>query len=274
MIASVFTLGINDIIVKGLSFKFPVWEIVFFRALSGVLVSILLVIIFGLDSIRTKKPIGHMIRAFSAVACVVLFFFGIKLLLLAENQALFHSAPIIASILAVPILGEKIGFHRIIAVLIGFLGVLVILKPGTDLFNIYSLISLGSGFFAALTYLATRYLMATETSISIIFYYSFALLFTSIFFISENFLMPSFSELVPLISLGIVGSFGHYFASLAAKNAEVVIITPFEYSSFIFVTLLGYIFYNEIPDITIYIGIILIFISGVYIVYREQKKYR
>ena len=86
--------------------------------------------------------------------------------------------------------------------------------------------------------------------------------------------MPSFSELVPLISLGIVGSFGHYFASLAAKNAEVVIITPFEYSSFIFVTLLGYIFYNEIPDITIYIGIILIFISGVYIVYREQKKYR
>ena len=58
MIASVFTLGINDIIVKGLSFKFPVWEIVFFRALSGVLVSILLVIIFGFDSIRTKKPIG------------------------------------------------------------------------------------------------------------------------------------------------------------------------------------------------------------------------
>ena len=85
---------------------------------------------------------------------------------------------------------------------------------------------------------------------------------------------PSFSELVPLICLGIVGSFGHYFASLAAKNAEVVIITPFEYSSFIFVTLLGYIFYNEIPDITIYIGIILIFISGVYIVYREQKKYK
>ena len=85
MIASVFTLGINDIIVKGLSFKFPVWEIVFFRALSGVLVSILLVIIFGLDSIRTKKPIGHMIRAFSAVACVVLFFFGIYHLFQKKN---------------------------------------------------------------------------------------------------------------------------------------------------------------------------------------------
>ena len=272
MIASVFTLGINDIIVKGLSFKFPVWEIVFFRALSGVFVSIFLVIVFGFASIKTKKPVGHLIRAFSAVACVVLFFFGIKLLLLAENQALFHSAPIIASILAVPILGEKIGFHRIIAVLIGFLGVLIILKPGTELFNLYSLVSLGSGFFAALTYLSTRYLMSTETSISIIFYYSFALLFISIFFISNNFLIPSFLELIPLISLGIVGSFGHYFASLAAKNAEVVIITPFEYSSFIFVTLLGYIFYNEIPDVTIYIGILLIFISGVYIVYREHTK--
>ncbi|PPR44473.1 MAG: Riboflavin transporter, partial [Alphaproteobacteria bacterium MarineAlpha5_Bin8] len=160
MIASVFTLGINDIIVKGLSYKFPIWEIVFFRAISGAIISIGLVLIFGINSIKTKKPIGHLFRAFSAVACVVLFFFGIKLLLLAENQALFHSAPIIASILAVPILGEKIGFHRIFAIIIGFLGVLVILKPGTDLFNLYSLISLGSGFFAALTYLSTRYLMS------------------------------------------------------------------------------------------------------------------
>ncbi len=274
MIASVFTLGINDIIVKGLSYKFPIWEIVFFRAISGAIISIGLVLIFGINSIKTKKPIGHLFRAFSAVACVVLFFFGIKLLLLAENQALFHSAPIIASILAVPILGEKIGFHRIFAIIIGFLGVLVILKPGTDLFNLYSLISLGSGFFAALTYLSTRYLMSTETSVSIIFYYSFALLITSFFFISDSFLIPSNLELIPLISLGIVGSFGHYFASLAAKNAEVVIITPFEYSSFIFVTLLGYIFYNEIPDASIYIGILLISISGVYIVYREHKKLR
>ena len=97
---------------------------------------------------------------------------------------------------------------------------------------------------------------------------------TSFFFISDSFLIPSNLELIPLISLGIVGSFGHYFASLAAKNAEVVIITPFEYSSFIFVTLLGYIFYNEIPDSSIYIGISLISISGVYIVYREHKKLR
>ena len=85
MIAGTFSLGTNDILVKGLSFKFPIWEIVFFRALSGVIISILLVIIFGYTKLKTKKPLVHLIRAFSSVGCVVLFFFGIKFLLLSEN---------------------------------------------------------------------------------------------------------------------------------------------------------------------------------------------
>ena len=71
--------------------------------------------------------------------------------------------------------------------------------------------------------------------------------------------------------LGIFGSLGHYFLSQADKNAEVVVITPFEYTSFIFVSFLGYIFYQEIPDVTIYIGAVFIFISGFYIIYREQQ---
>jgi len=271
MILGVFSLGFNDVIVKGLSFKFPIWEIVFFRALSGVIIAIILVIFFGFSTIKTTKPVMHTVRAFSSVGCVVLFFFGIKYLLLSENQAIFHVSPIIATLLAVPILGEKIGFHRIIAVLIGFIGTLIILKPGTDLFNIYSLIPIASAFFMAFAYLSTRYLMSTETSISIIFYYSCALLFTSLFFVSKDFLFPTFQELTILLSTGVVGSIGHYFLAQAAKNAEVIVITPFEYTSFIFVTLLGYIFYKEIPDISIYIGMILIVISGIYIVYREKR---
>ena len=270
MIASVFTLGINDVIVKGLSFKFPVWEIVLFRALSGVIISIVIVSIFGIDSIKTKKPIAHLVRAFSAVVCVVLFFFGIKLLLLAENQALFHSAPIIASLLAVPILGEKIGFHRIFAIIIGFIGVLIILKPGTSLFNSYTLVSLGSGFFAALTYISTRYLMSTETSISIIFYYSFALLLTSIIFFPADFIMPDTLNLFLAFSLGVMGSLGHLFMSQAAKNADVAITSPFEYSSFVFVGIMGYIFFAEIPSQSIIYGGILIILSGIYVAYRER----
>tara|TARA_Y100001970_G_C14205931_1_gene843994 strand:- start:689 stop:1555 length:867 start_codon:yes stop_codon:yes gene_type:complete len=274
MIAGTFSLGLNDIIVKGLTFKFPVWEIVFFRALSGVIISIFLVIIFGLKTINTKKPIVHFIRAFSSVACVVLFFFGIKFLLLSKNQAIFHIAPIIASILAIPILGEKFGYHRVIAVLIGFAGTIIILKPGTDLFNIYALIPIGSAFFMSISYISTRYLMTTESSTSIVFFYSLALLLASFLFFPSNFVMPKMIEFIPLFITGIIGSIGHYFLSQAGKNAEVIVIAPFEYSSFIFVTILAYIFYKEVPDITIYIGAILIVISGIYIVYREQKNFK
>ena len=158
-----------------------------------------------------------------------------------------------------------------IAILIGFVGTLIILKPGTDLFNIYSLIPLASAVFMASSYLATRYLMSTESSIAIIFYYSLALLVTSIFFFPSYFVMPNIIEFIPLFLTGVIGSMGHYFLSLAAKNAEVTVITPFEYSSFIFVTILAYVFYNQVPDITIYIGAIFIIFSGIYIVFREQK---
>ena len=227
--------------------------------------------IFGYSKIKTKKPLAHLIRAFSSAGCVVLFFFGIKFLLLSENQAIFHTAPIIASLLAIPILGEKFGYNRIFAILIGFIGTLIILKPGTNLFNIYSLIPLASAFFMAIAYLATRYLMTTESSIAIIFYYSVALLITSLVFFPSNYIMPTLLELIPLSLIGVIGSLGHYFLSLAAKNAEVTVIAPFEYSSFIFVTFLAYIFYNEIPDLSIYIGAVFIIISGIYIVFREQK---
>ena len=114
--------------------------------------------------------------------------------------------------------------------------------------------------------------MKTETSVSIIFYYSFALFLISIIFFPSDFVFPNLLESIPLFTLGIFGSLGHFFLSRAAKYAEVVIITPFEYTSFIFVSFLGYIFFNEIPGITVYIGAIFISISGVYIIYCEQKK--
>ena len=129
MIIAVFSLSVNDITYKKLSFNFPVWEAVFFRALSGTIISLILVYFSGITSLKTKKPVRHFVRAFSAVGCVVFYVFGIKFLLLAENMAIAHAAPIIAALLAVPILKEKIGIHRSIAILIGFIGVMIIVKP-------------------------------------------------------------------------------------------------------------------------------------------------
>ena len=272
IIVGMFCLSVNDVLVKGLSRNFPVWEIVFFRAFSGVLISLGLIVRFGWQKLKTQKPIGHFVRAFSSVACVVFYFFGIKFLLLSENQAIVHLAPIIATILAIPILGGKLGLYRILAVILGFIGVLIIVKPGSGLFKIESLLPLIAAIFMACSYLATRFLMSTESSVAIIFYYSFALLITTLIFFPSNFVIPTFFDLIPLMFLGLMGSLGHYFLALASKNAEVMVITPFEYSSFIFVTVMAYIFYNEIPGVSIILGVVLIIISGVYIVYREQQK--
>ena len=271
MTLGMFCLSVNDVVVKGLNISFPVWEIIFFRAFSGILVSFGLIFIFGWKSLKTKKPIRHFVRAFSAVGCVVFYFFGLKFLLLSENIAIVHSAPIFAALLAVPILGERLGIHRISAIVIGFIGVIIIVKPGTDVFKLVSILPLISALFMASVYLSTRSLMNTDSSIAIIFYYSLALLITSIVFLPNDFAIPNIVQLIPLMSLGVTGSLGHYFMSQAAKNAEVVVISPFEYSSFLFVGIMGYIFYNEVPSISIIIGGILIIAGGVYIAYREQK---
>ena len=271
MTLGMFCLSVNDVVVKGLNTSFPVWEVIFFRAFSGILVSFVLIFIFGWKSLKTKKPIRHFVRAFSAVGCVIFYFFGLKFLLLSENIAIVHSAPIFAALLAVPILGERLGIHRVTAIVIGFIGVIIIVKPGTDVFKLVSILPLISALFMASVYLSTRSLMNTDSSIAIIFYYSLALLITSIVFFPSDFVMPNIVQLIPLMSLGVMGSLGHYFMSQAAKNAEVVVISPFEYSSFIFVGIMGYIFYNEVPSISIIIGGILIILGGVYIAYREQK---
>ena len=271
MTLGMLSLSINDIIYKNLTMNFPVWEAVFFRAFSGSIISLYLVYHSGINSIKTKKPVRHFVRAFSAVGCVVLYIFGIKYLLLSENIAIAHSAPIIAALLAVPILGEKIGIHRILAITIGFVGVLVIIKPGTDLFQLKSLLPIGSALFMASVYLTTRSLMNTESSTSIVFYYSFALLFTSLIFFPSDFVIPDTFNLILALSLGIMGSMGHYFMSQAARHADVAVTSPFEYSSFIFVGLMGYFFFYEIPNNSVIIGGILIIISGVYVAYRERK---
>ncbi|MDB0003102.1 DMT family transporter [Alphaproteobacteria bacterium] len=271
MTLGMFSLSINDIIYKNLTMNFPVWEAVFFRAFSGSIISLYLVYHSGINSIKTKKPVRHFVRAFSAVGCVVLYIFGIKYLLLSENIAIAHSAPIIAALLAVPILGEKIGIHRILAIIIGFVGVLVIIKPGTDLFQLKSLLPIGSALFMASVYLTTRSLMNTESSTSIVFYYSFALLFTSLIFFPSDFVIPDTFNLILALSLGIMGSMGHFFMSQAARHADVAVTSPFEYSSFIFVGLMGYFFFYEIPSNSVISGGILIIISGVYVAYRERK---
>ena len=271
MTLGMFCLSVNDVSVKGLNISFPVWEVIFFRSFSGILVSFGLIFIFGWRSLKTKKPIRHFVRAFSAVGCVVFYFFGLKFLLLSENIAIVHSAPIFAALLAVPILGERLGIHRISAIIIGFIGVIIIVKPGSDVFKLVSILPLISALFMASVYLSTRSIMNTDSSITIIFYYSLALLITSLVFFPKDFVMPDLFQLLQLMCLGAIGSLGHYFMSQAAKNAEVVVISPFEYTSFIFVGVMGYFFYNEIPNSSIVLGGLLIILGGVYIAYRENK---
>ena len=270
MILGMFCLSVNDVNVKGLNNYFPVWEVIFFRAFSGLIVSFILIGYFGFNKIKTKKPVRHFIRAFSAVGCVVFYFFGLKYLYLSENVAIVHSAPILAAVLAVPILGEKLGIKRSTAIVLGFIGVIIIVKPGSNFFKLVSLLPFISAIFMAAVYLSTRSLMNTESSVAIIFYYSVALLITSLFFFPKDFVLPSLVQLIPLMSLGIVGSLGHFFLSQAAKFADVVVISPFEYSSFIFVGIMGYYFYDEVPGISIILGGLLIIFSGVYIAYREH----
>ena len=123
----------------------------------------------------------------------------------------------------------------------------------------------------ASVYLSTRSVMSTDSSVAIIFYYSFALLITSLIFFPKDFIMPNLIQLIFAMSLGVMGSIGHFFMSQAAKNADVAVTSPFEYSSFIFVGLMGFLIFAEVPTYSIYLGGFIIISSGIFIAYRERK---
>lgn len=248
-------------------------ETMFFRQLFAVPVVVLWVMAGpGLASLRTRRIGAHISRTVAGLIGMTATFGAIILLPLAEATTLGFTVPIFATILSVLILKERAGLHRWGAVLIGFVGVLIVVQPGDAHFPLLgALTGLLSAFMIAVISILLRQIGKTETAPTTVFWFSFLsavpLGLVYIFFARPH----ELTSWLLLIGIGTVGGLGQMALTAALRWAPVSLVVPMDYSSLVWATLYGWLLFGMLPISATWIGAPLIIASGLYIVWREHR---
>jgi drug/metabolite transporter (DMT)-like permease len=269
---AVFLFVMTDVIAKWYGeMGFPPNEIVFFRYAFGVIPVGYLVWRSGVDSLRTRHPYAHALRAGLIVSALGLFFSAISLMPLAEAVAVAFVAPLFVTSLSVPLLGEHVGIRRWVAVFLGFVGALIVLQPGTGAFRPEALLVVGSALSFSLAMILTRKMTRTETTISLFSYTTIGATLISAPFLGFAWQTPGTVHLLGFLVLGVVSSVAAFLIIVAYKNAPASVIAPFEYTALIWASLAGWVIWNEQPESTVWIGATIIILSSLYVAKREAS---
>ena len=270
MFISVCAFSVMDVIVKW-SEDYPVGQVLFFRGLWGVIPILFLIPKDRyFDFYKTNRPFLHFKRCIAGLIAIVAIFIALRKLPLATVVSITFAAPIFTTILSIFFLNEKVGLYRWMAVIVGFVGIIVISEPGYSSLNIYYLypiiFCLGLSYVA----IAIRQLSSTEPVWLIGLFFSISIFILSIFSIfTEGWILPSFKDLFLLSMVGILGGLANLWLTQSYKFSEVSLVTPLKYLALVFAIIFGYLFWGEVPTIKTLIGSALVIFSSIIIFRRE-----
>jgi len=263
----------NDAIAKWLTAHYAPLQIVFMRNLFAAPMILAVVLTFGgWTALRTRHLRVHALRGLLLVCGAWAFFLALRTLPLAEATALFFAAPIFITALSVPLLGESVGWRRWTAVIVGFVGVLIIVRPGASAFQPASLLVVATASLYALAMISTRWIDRSEGIWTMMFYVVlFPMLFSGVA-VSVQWQTPALSHLPIIAAQAVFGALGMTLISQSFRLAPAAIVAPFDYTALVWASLLGWLLWGEIPVIWTYAGAAVIVASGIYIVFRETMK--
>jgi len=270
-VINLLLMSVMGAMVKTLSPIYPLTEILAFRFVCAMLAfAITLPSVGGLAGLKTSRPIAHAARTVSGIVSLGLLYFALATIPLADASALVYSAPIFIVVFSIPLLGETIGWRRWSAVLLGFIGVMLIAQPGAAM-HPGTLAGIGSAIGAALVSIFLRQLSKTEKTVTIGFYYNFtgALLYTG-WTIGVGWVMPLAADALLIAVFGLLAGLQQWALNHSHRYAEASMLAPFEYLILIFAAVLGYVFWGEVPAYTTWIGAAIIVASGLFIIARKR----
>ena len=273
MFLAVCAFSIMDLIVKW-SENYPVGEVLFFRGFCGIITIFFIIPRERYkDFYKTDRFFLHLKRCISGLVAIVAIFIALRKLPLATVVSITFAAPIFTTIMSIYFLNEKVGLYRWLAVMVVFIGILIISEPGYSSLNIYYIFPII--FCLGLSYvaIAIRQLSTTEPVWLIGLYFSFSIMLMSFFTLPQGWIIPSLKDLFLLSMVGVLGGLANLWLTQSYKFSEVSLVTPLKYLALIFAIIFGYLFWNEVPTTKTLTGSLLVIISSI-IIFRREIYYK
>jgi len=263
-------LPIMDGFAKYLSSTLPVLQITWSRYFFTVVIVLPIMLIFFRKNLTwTEKPKLQLIRGLILFCANILFFYSISIISLAKALTLAFIAPLIVTALSPVLLGEKVGFRRWAAVVIGFIGSLVVIRPGFVEFNLASIAALGTGILYGFYLIITRKLHDADNPLLTLLLTGIVGAILGTMIMPTVWVQPTISEWYMMFAIGFFASIGHLFLILSLKYADASKLAPFSYFEIVTNIIIGFYFFNHFPDNWTFLGLFIIMSTGVYIFRRE-----
>ena len=280
----------QDWIIKLLSGDYPVHQAIAIRGVVAVLILLAYIALDGkIESLRSKRMGLLIVRGLVLMMAYTTYYLAFPSMPLANIVALWFTVPLFVTALAGPFLGEKVGVRRWAAAIVGFAGVLIIVRPFANSFSLASLLPIASALTYSISALMARRMGETESAPVMSFYQNLvyllvALVMAAIFgggayegtsnpsleFLVRGWVTPSWLDLALLAACGVIASIATVLLTQAYRMAEANFVACFEYSAIIWATLGGYLFWREVPDVYFFVGAALIVAAGLYVLFRTQ----
>ena len=269
MFMSVCAFSIMDLLVKW-SQEYPTGEVLFFRGFFGLLLTYFLIPKDKLKSFyKTDRKLEHFFRCFAGIIALIAIVVALRELPLAIVVSLSYAAPLFITILSIFLLSEKVGIFRWIAVLIGFVGVLVISEPGFNEVNYLYILPIIFCIGMAFVTITIRKLSTSEPVWLISIFFTLTITFVSLFTIPFGWVLPNFKDFILLALIGVTGGGANLLLTQSYKLSEVSLVAPLKYLSLIFAILFGYLIWDEIPSYKNLVGAALVIAASLIILRRE-----
>ena len=267
---SVLFFVLMSVCIKATGDHLPLFQVVFFRNFFALLPLIFFIYFLKLNFRSINNFKLHILRAAIGITAMSLFFISLRYVPLVEMQTISYSSVFFISILSIFFLGEKIGHRRIIAIIVGFIGVIVILKPTTAIFSNYSILPLIASLFLSIAIIILKKILLTNNNILSVWVFTTLCTLISLFFYNESWIWPNNFDLSLMIASGILGFIAQICLTKSYQLADASLLAPLDFSSVIWSFFLGYIFFAELISINVLIGGSIIIVSVGYIFYRER----
>ena len=272
VLSTVLFAGVNAIVKLEVA-RYPIGEVAFYRALFALVTAAVIILPrTGVAVFRTRRYLAHLQRGISQFGSMTCMFVAFSLMSLGSAVAISFAAPLFTTLLSIVVLKERVGIHRWSALVIGFVGVVIVTEPGRGTFQLGALFALANAVLISSVAIAIRRMSATESTETLTIYQMIVITVCTLFLLPFGFTAPSWLDAGALALAGCGNGIAQYWWTRSLSLAPPSAIVPFNYLSLVWATLLGFAIWGDVPTPHLLVGAVVVVLSGLYILWRETLR--